>query len=89
MEKLRPPKQAGAGGFHLVIVRTANWLSGDQDNVPAGLNAFLLQAHDFAQATLDPVAPHSVANATVHSKPKSAVRQMVGQCAQHKQLIGV
>lgn len=81
---MRPPKEAGAGGFHLVIVRTANWLSGNQDNIPTGLKSALLQTHDFTQTPLDAIAADCVANAAVDSKPKSTVIEVIRQRAQYE-----
>ncbi len=60
-----------------MIVRTANRLSGNQDDVPPRLEIILLQAHDLTQASLDAIAPHSIPNAAVDSKAKASVRQIV------------
>ncbi len=87
LEQLRPPKQAGACGCHLMIVRIANRLSGNQDDVPPRLEIFLLQAHDLTQTSFDAIAPHRVPNATIDRKAKPSVRQIVWQDAQNKQLI--
>lgn len=56
-----------------MIVRTAYWLSGDQNNVPTRFNLALMQAHDLAQASLDPISAYSVPNAAIDHKTKSAV----------------
>ena len=72
-----------------MIVRTANGLPGNQNNIPPRLNVILLQTHDFAQASLNPIAPDSVPNAAIDSKAKSTIRKIVRQGAQDKEGIRV
>ena len=87
-EQLRPPKEAGAGGLYLMIVRAADRSPGDQDYIPTGPNFLQLQPHRFAQPSLDAIAPHRIADPAVHGKAEPAVGQIVGQSAQHEQLVG-
>lgn len=70
-----------------MIVRTANRLPGNQDNVPSWLKTILLQAHNLTQAALDAIALHSIPNATVDRKAKASVGQVVRQDAQDEQMI--
>ena len=86
LEQLRPPKQAGAGGFHRVVVRTPDWLSRNQDYVPARLEFVLLQTHNFAQPPFDEIAAYSIPNAAVDRKAKAAIGKSIRQCTQDKQV---
>ena len=83
---MRPPEKAGAGGFHLKIVRTANWPPGNADYIPTRSNSRHPQPHHFAQTPLNAVANHGIANPAVHGKTKTAVWQIVGQGTKHKQI---
>lgn len=85
---MRPPKEAGAGGFYLMIVRTANGSPGDQDYIPTGPNLLELQTHCFTQTSLDAIALHSITNTAVHGEAEAAIRQIIRQRTQHEQLIG-
>ncbi len=71
-----------------MIVRTANGSPGDQDYIPTGPNLLELQTHRFAQASLDAIALHSIANTAVHGKAETAIRQIIWQSTQHEQLVG-
>lgn len=86
---MRPPKQAGAGGFHLVIVRTANGPPGDQNDVPAWTNLLHPQPHDLPEPPLDAVANDCAADAAVDRKPEATVRSLIRQCTEHHQLMAV
>jgi hypothetical protein len=77
---MRPPKQAGAGGCHLVIIRTADGTPGDEDNVPPRRNLSHLQANDLTQLPLDPVS--------LDGEAKPADFQPIGQRTENKQIDG-
>ncbi len=63
---MRPPYKAGAGGIHLLIVRTANWMSSNKDQIPPRFDRIHSQPHGFAQSTFDAIALYSVPDSTAH-----------------------
>lgn len=62
-----------------MILRTANRLPSDQDYIATGPNGRHAQTHNLAQASLDAVAHHGIADAAADRKPKPAVRQIIGE----------
>ncbi len=71
---MRPPKEAGAGGIHVLILRTANGMSGNKHQVPTRFNGIHSQPHRFTQSALDSVAVYNIANSAAYRKAKTAVR---------------
>jgi len=84
---LRPPEKAGAGGFQLMILRTANRLPSDQDYIATWPNGRHAQTQNLAQASLNAVAHNGVADAAADRKSKPAVRQIIGEHAEHQQVV--
>lgn len=87
-EQLRPPKEAGAGGLYLMIVRTADRSPGNQDYIPTRANLPQSQPYGLAQPAFDTIALDRIADPAVHRKAEPAVGQIVGQRTQHEQLVG-
>ena len=87
-EQLRPPKEAGAGGLYLMIVRTADRSPGNQDYIPTRANLPQSQPYGLAQPAFDAIALDRIANSAVYRKAEPAIGQIVGQSAQHEQLVG-
>lgn len=86
---MRPPEEAGTGGFHLVIVHIANRPSCDNDYIPTWRNSIHLPTHCFTESTFNPVAYNGGADPAVHRKAKPAVVQLIGKYTGHSQFIGV
>lgn len=86
---MRPPEQAGASGVQLMIISTANGMSGNKDNIPPWHNHLHSQPDHFAQTTLEPIAKNSAANPSIDGKPKPAIRQLVGQDTHHQKFATV
>jgi hypothetical protein len=70
---MRPPKQAGASSIDLVIIRLADWLFGDKNDIPTRFDLLHAEADCFAEAALDPIANDSAANTVAHRKTEAAV----------------
>jgi hypothetical protein len=86
---MRPPKEAGAGGIHLMIIRTANWISGNENQVPPWLNRIHSQPYRLAQPALDAIANNRIADSAADREAKAAVWQLVWEDAQHQKFVGV
>ena len=70
-----------------MIVRTANRLPSDQDYIATRPNPCHAQTDNLAQAALDAVAHHGIADPAADRKSKTAVRQIIGECTYHKHIV--
>ncbi len=70
-----------------MILRTANRLPSDQDYIATWPNPRHTQTDNLAQAALDAVAHHGIADPAADRKSKTAVRQIIGECAYHKHIV--
>ena len=71
-----------------MVVRMADWATGNEDQVPAWLNHLLLEPNDLTQPALDPITFYGVADASADGKAKSTVPQIIGQKTEHQVSIG-
>ena len=74
---MRPPNEASAGSIHLVVVRTANRISGDEHQIPSGLDCIPAQFHGFAQAAFDAVAHNCIPDPAADRETETAIGETV------------
>ena len=79
---MRPPDEAGTGSIHLVIVRIAKRLAGDEHQIPTGLDFILPLPHGFTQAALDAITHHGVSDPATDGEAEATVGQTVRQYAE-------
>lgn len=72
-----------------MIIRTANRISGNENQVPPWLNRIHSQPYRLAQLALDAIANNRIANPAADREAKAAVRQLVGKDAQHQKFVGI
>lgn len=73
-QQMRPPKEAGAGGIHHMIICAADWAPCNKNDIPARLDGIRSQPNCFAQATLDLVPLNCIADPFTDRKPITTVR---------------
>lgn len=71
-----------------MIVRTADRSPGNQDYIPTRANLPQSQPDGLAQPAFDAIALNRIADSAVYRKAEPAIGQIVGQSAEHEQLVG-
>jgi hypothetical protein len=74
---MRPPNEAGTGSIHLVVVGVSDRVSGNEDQVPAGLDCILQQSHGFPQLALDAIPHNSVSDPAADRETEAAIGEAV------------
>ena len=89
MQQVRPPNEAGTRCVHLVEIRIAYRISGDEYQIPSGLNCVLPLPHRLSKSALDAITQHRVANTTAYRKTEAAIVESIWQYAKNQQMIRV